>query len=87
MGASGAQAGALRAELSERMDDPDFDDDVANRPVGEIITDIVRDFGIAAQCGKGVWKRRTPSAIRVLNDRAAQPGRTRTPAPPDTLPS
>ncbi len=36
----------LRAEFFERLDSPDLEDDIADRPIAEIITDICRDHGL-----------------------------------------
>ncbi len=71
----------LRAELLDRMDAPDLDDDIANRPVEDIIRDILRDLGIAALPGARPWKRRTPADIAELNARAAEPTSPRQPSP------
>ena len=78
---------SLRAELTERLDSPDFDDDLADRPVADIIIDIVRDLGL----GNGyslTWKRRTPADLRALDEQAARPRPApsphhRPPQPPD----
>ncbi len=67
----------LRAELRDRMDSPDLDDDITGRPVADIITDICRDLGLAALPGTRPWKRRTPEDIRQLCARAAAPSPTR----------
>jgi hypothetical protein len=76
--ASGAEADALHAEFSERLDDPDLDDDIDGQPVADIIAAICRDLGIAALPGTHPWKRRTPRDVRDLCARAAGP---RTPQP------
>jgi len=65
----------LTAELRERMDAPDLDRDIANRPIDDIIKDILRDLGLAALPGTRPWKRRTPADIEQLNARAAAPSR------------
>ena len=70
---NGAEAEALHAEFYERLDDPDLDDDLDQRPVAEIIKDICRDFGIEHFPGTHPWKRRTPQDVRDLYARAAQP--------------
>ena len=69
----GAEAEALHAEFYERLDDPDLDDDLDQRPVAEIIKDICRDFGIEHFPGTHPWKRRTPQDVRDLCARAARP--------------
>jgi len=63
----------LHAELLDRMDAPDLDSDIANRPIDDIIKDILRDLGLAALPGTRPWKRRTPADIEQLNARAAAP--------------
>jgi len=65
----------LHAELLDRMDAPDLDRDIANRPIDDIIKDILRDLGLAALPGTRPWKRRTPADIAELNARAAAPSR------------
>ncbi len=62
----------LHAELLERLDRPELDDEIANRSIAEIVTDICRDFGIAALPATHPWKRRIPHDIAILNARAAQ---------------
>jgi len=57
------------------MDAPDLDRDIANRPIDDIIKDILRDLGLAALPGTRPWKRRTPADIEQLNARAAAPSR------------
>ena len=69
----------LTAELRERMDAPDLDDDIANRPTDDIIKDILRDLGLAALPGTRPWKRRTPADIDQLSAEAATPSRARQP--------
>jgi hypothetical protein len=65
----------LHAELLDRMDAPDLDRDIANRPIDDIIKDILRDLGLAALPGTRPWKRRTPADIAELCARAAAPSR------------
>jgi len=36
----------LNAELLERLDSPDLEDEIGNRPVAEIIQEICRDLGL-----------------------------------------
>jgi hypothetical protein len=63
---------SLHAELLDRLDSPDLDDELATRTVPDIVTDICRDFGIAALPGTHAWKRRMPIDIAILNARAAK---------------
>ena len=69
----GPEAEALHAELRERLDDPDLEDDLDQLPIAEIIRDICRDLGIVNLPGTHPWKRRTPQDVRDLCARAAQP--------------
>ena len=62
----------LRAEFAERLDDPALDDDIATRPVADIIADICRDLGLVARTGAPGGKRRTPKDIRSLCAQAAR---------------
>ena len=64
----------LEAELRERMDAPDLEDDIAGRSVADIVADICRDLGIAASPGSHPWKRRTPGDLTELFARAAGVG-------------
>lgn len=72
-------AADLQAELRERLDAPDLDDDLTTRPVAEIITEIRRDLGLAAPSGTAPWKRRTPADLAVLRARAAAASAPRQP--------
>jgi hypothetical protein len=62
----------LHAELLERLDRPDLDNDIADRPIADIVTDITRDLGVAGPCNAHPAKRRIPHDIAVLNARAEQ---------------
>ncbi len=77
--ADDANANALLAELHDRLDAPDLDDDISSRPVADIITEICRDLGLAALPGTHPWKRRTPADLEQLCARAAAPSRARQP--------
>ena len=72
--ADAGEQGALEAELLERLDGPDLDDDLDHRPIADIIADICRDLGLAAPAGTQPWKRRTPGDIAMLCERAARTG-------------
>ena len=71
---SRADADVLRAErqaeLLDRLDSPDLDEDLTHRPIPDIIADLCRDLGLAAQPGQP-WPRRTPADIALLRARAA----------------
>ncbi len=45
-GATDAEASDMREELADRMDAPDVDDDIDQRPIEEIIGEICRELGI-----------------------------------------
>ena len=77
----GDTAEDLNAELRDRLDGPDLDDDLATRPTPDIIAEICRDLGLAALPGTDPWKRRTPADIRMLCTRAAATNR------PEPLPT
>ena len=67
----------LQAELRDRLDAPDLDDDISTRPTADIISEICRDLGLAAPPGGAhPWKRRTPQDIAQLCAAAAAPSRT-----------
>jgi hypothetical protein len=78
------QADDLREELMDRLDSQDLEDDIAGRTVNQIITDIVRDLGLAHSPGNHPWKRRTPADLAELLALATQPvpGGDRTPVFP-----
>jgi len=88
-------AEALTAELHDRLDAPDLDDDISRRPIADIITEICRDLGLAALSGAHPWKRRTPKDLEQLHARAAAPssprhpgaGSHRVPATPQRTPT
>ena len=72
-------AKVLQAELRDRFDAPDLDDDIGTRPVSDIITELCRDLGLATLPGAHPWKRRTPEDIRQLCAQAAAPTPIRQP--------
>ena len=63
-------AETLHEELLDRLDTLDREDEIDTRPVEDIITDILRDFGLAAMPGTHPWKRRTPHDVATLNAQA-----------------
>ena len=78
-------ADALRAELCERLDGSELDEEIDGRPVGEIIADICRDLGFGRLLGNHPWKRRRPADVRELCASAARaPGSPPWPAPSGT---
>ena len=58
----------LHAELHERLDAPELDDEIGSKPVADIVADIIRDLGLAP----GPWSRRTPASIRTLHAKAGR---------------
>ncbi len=69
-----SEAEALHAELYERLDTLDLDDDIDTMPIAEIIDAIRRDLGIDPhRTSRGIspWKRRRPADVRDLCARAA----------------
>jgi hypothetical protein len=71
--AHGPRAERLYAELAERLDGPDLEEELDYRQVAEIVTDLCRDLGLAHTEGNHPWKRRTPADIAALRARAARP--------------
>ncbi|MGI4953947.1 MAG: hypothetical protein ACRYGM_19270 [Janthinobacterium lividum] len=73
---------SLHQELRDRLDAPDLEDEIADRPTIEIINDILRDLGLAAVPGcANPWTRRTPTQAASLTARAAQPPRPKPKSP------
>ena len=70
----GAEADRLHEELLERLERPELDEDLADRPVEEVIREICRDLGLEEIAGFHPWRRRTPEDISVLCARAAGSG-------------
>jgi hypothetical protein len=64
-------AARLRAEFMERLESPELEAELGDRPVEDIIADIRRDLGIAERAGARRWKRRTPGDVALLCARAA----------------
>ncbi len=62
----------LHAELLERLDRPDLEDEIADRSVADVVTDITRDLGISGRDDSHRCKRRIPHDIAILNARAEQ---------------
>ena len=65
------EARSLRSELRERIDSPDMELEIDHRPTELIITDLLRDLGLAHVPGTHPWARRTPKDIAELKRRAA----------------
>jgi hypothetical protein len=63
---------SLHAELLERLDRPELEDEIASRATPDIVVDICRDLGIAGPHGTRPGKRRIPHDIAILNARAEQ---------------
>ena len=80
--ARGDEAERLHGDLLDRLDAPELDDDLATRPVEEIIDEICIDLGLGEHAKFGLWKRRTPGESAVLWARAAaRPGEARAAGP------
>jgi hypothetical protein len=71
--AHGPRAERLYAELAERLDAPDLEEELDTRQVAEIVTDLCRDLGLAHTEGNHPWKRRRPADIAALRALAARP--------------
>ena len=61
----------LYAEFAERLEDPELEFDLKGRSVDDVIEEICRDLGVAVQGRSYTWKRRTPTDIASLRERAA----------------
>jgi hypothetical protein len=72
-----ADAETLHAEMLDRLDTLDLEDEIGDRPVEAIITDILRDLGLAHIPGTHPWKRRTPRDLAKLSAHAQQPAKPR----------
>ena len=67
----GEAAENLEYELLERLDAPELEDELVNRPVEDIIVDICRDFGLRSNPIPTTWKRRTPPDVDAMAELAA----------------
>ena len=72
-----AEADALNEELLDRLDSPELDEELGDRPVEAIIEEISRDLGLAAPPGADPWKRREPADVAALCAHAAAAPGTR----------
>jgi hypothetical protein len=77
-----AKARSLHDEFLDRLDAPELEDDLQNRPVADIIAEICRDLGLDAPPGAHPWKRRTPADLAILCARAVRPHAVRPHAAP-----
>ncbi len=75
------EAAELHAEFLERLEQPEFDDELGQRPETDIVNDIRADLGILGVDSEGHWMRRTPEDIAILSARAASPGQVGRSAP------
>ncbi len=66
-----ADAGALRLELLERLDSPEFEADLAQHTPEHLIGELCRDLGLANYPYALPYARRTPDDIAILGARAA----------------
>ena len=84
----GDRAETLRAELRDRLDTPDLEDDLTTRPIPDIIAEITRDLGLATPHGGArPWPRRTPADLQDLHTRAAAPSHGTQPIPQNWPPT
>ena len=74
--AKGPRAESLHEELFDRIDTPEFDNELATRDINEIIQEICNDLGLEGIPGVNTWKRRTPEDIKILNEKAEAPPKT-----------
>ena len=80
---TGEQAERLNGELLERMESLELDDDIAHSPLSDIILDIARDLGLAAQAGlPPAVRRRTADVAALCAWAAAPPGTPACDLPP-----
>ncbi len=68
----GERGELLHDELLERLDSPEMEESLDDRPVEEIITELRRDLGLGSLTGRCPWKRRTPEDVAELHARAAK---------------
>lgn len=66
-----ADAGALRVELLERLDSPEFDAELATHEPEYLIQELCRDLGLANRPFLASYTRRTPDDIAILCAQAA----------------
>ncbi|MDP9095772.1 MAG: hypothetical protein M3N26_04310 [Pseudomonadota bacterium] len=66
-----ADADALRVELLERIDQPEFDTDLAHRSPTDLIRELCRDLGLFNRPYLPSYLRRTPDDIAILCAQAA----------------
>ena len=66
----GEAAERLHAELLERLEGPDLDDELLDRPLDEVIRMVRCDLGLPALMGSRDWVRRTPADVARLQQRA-----------------
>jgi hypothetical protein len=69
------EAEALHAELLERVESPEFEEDLAQLGIEKVITAMQADMGLLGENSLDHWKRRTPRDIAKLYARAAAPTR------------
>ena len=66
-----ADAPALRLELLDRIDTPEFAEDLATRPPEQLIAELCRDLALGNLIGRRPDLRRTPDDIALLCAQAA----------------
>ena len=76
--AAADDADSLHVELLDRLDSVELEEDVAGRPVAEVVLEILDDLGLAAARRRRPVRRRRLADVAVLRARAAAgPGETR----------
>ncbi len=79
---------SLAAEFEDRLDRPEFEQDLLARPVADLVQDICRDLALATLPGaRPAWRRRTPDDVARLAARAAAPPASPPPPPPRQPPA
>ena len=68
-----AEIAALRLELLDRIDTPEFAEDLATRPPEQLIGELCRDLALANLPGRRPHLRRTADDIAILCAQAAAP--------------
>ncbi len=71
--ANGERVEKLETELLERLDAPEHQDQLADRPIETIIAGIRRDMGLGAVPLTGPWKRPTPGIDEFARFAPASP--------------
>jgi hypothetical protein len=68
----------LLADLYERLDDPEFDEQLTNTDFETLITEVIRDLGVGPTVAENYGKPRAPAEVAALRLRAAPIARHKT---------